>query len=96
MPMNKHTRQLLFLMTLLAILVLPPSIARTQTEKPEVPQQQQPSDKVSQETTATDESVTPDAAKKPPASPTRVKPVKQFTPTDKIAADSAVSFPIDI
>jgi len=84
-------------MTMLAVLVLSPSIARTQSEKPESPQQQQqPSDKASQKTTPKDESVTPDAAQKPPSPPAIVKPLKEFTPTDKIAADSAVSFPIDI
>jgi len=97
MPMNKHTRRLLYSMTLLAVLVLPPSIALTQTEKPESPQQQQqPSDKASQKTTPTGASVTPDAEQKLPAPPASVKPLKEFKPTDKIAADSAVSFPIDI
>lgn len=35
-------------------------------------------------------------AKPPPASKKTAKPVKQFKPTDKIGADSAVSFPVDI
>ena len=97
MPMNKLMQQLLFSMTLLAFLVLPTSIGWTQTEKPELPkQQQQPSDNTSQKTTKKDESVTPEAAQNLPAPPAGVKPLKEFTPTDKIAADSAVSFPIDI
>ena len=37
------------------------------------------------------------AVANPPASSTQTaKPVKQFKPTDKIGADSAVSFPVDI
>ena len=37
------------------------------------------------------------AAAEPPAAATQTaKPIKQFKPTDKIGADSAVSFPVDI
>lgn len=35
-------------------------------------------------------------ANPPAASAQTAKPVKQFKPTDKIGADSAVSFPVDI
>ena len=37
---------------------------------------------------------TPEAVEKTPAATPR--PIKEFKPTDKIEADSAVSFPIDI
>jgi cytoskeletal protein RodZ len=36
------------------------------------------------------------AEKTPPASGAAVTPLKEFKPTEKIDADSAVSFPIDI
>ncbi len=40
---------------------------------------------------------TPEAVEKTPAaSAATPRPIKEFTPTDKIEADSAVSFPIDI
>ena len=40
---------------------------------------------------------TPEAAEKTPAaSAATPRPLKEFKPTDKIEADSAVSFPIDI
>jgi hypothetical protein len=97
MQMNKQTQRLLFLFGLLTAVVLPPLLAVAQSEPAE---EKKPVPVVSQAPKASDETDQQEAQKAPQqtgdATTPVAKPVKEFKPTDKIGADRAVSFPIDI
>lgn len=99
MRMNKQKSPLwLYLPLLLAVVLLPPVLAQTPAEDAQKPP---PATEPARQTSTEGEPQTP--LKPVPAKPVPAKPVvpKQgpqpgFTPTEKITADSAVSFPIDI
>ncbi len=98
MQMNKHRplRSLLLAIPALALLttaLLPVVLAQTQDQPPA----QAPTTPATGPTT-TEPPGTEADSKQQPAAPdsTTSKPLKSFKPTEKIQADSAVAFPIDI
>ena len=99
MQMNEQSHHRLILSLLLAAISIPVIAAGPESQTSTENQTTVPSEEVTQAPPEADKS-TPDtqqaAEKTPPASGAAVTPLKEFTPTEKIDADSAVSFPIDI
>lgn len=104
MQMNKQNRRRLILasltaMGLLITVVSPRAILAAENEPP-AKQQPDPTARKPAETSAEatiDPAKTPQAVQPAPAAAgTAVTPIKQFEPSEKIGADSAVAFPIDI
>ena len=98
MQMNKHIhlRSLLLALPALALLatvLLPVVLAQSQDQSPT----QAPTTPVTEAATA-EPPGTETESKQQPTNPgsTKSKPLKTFKPTEKIQADSAVAFPIDI
>jgi len=85
-------------LVLLIMAISPLAVVSAENEPP--PQQPEPVVQKPAETsaeTATDPAETPQTVQPAPAATgTAVKPIKQFEPSEKIGADSAVAFPIDI
>jgi hypothetical protein len=85
-------------LVLLTVLLLPLVLIGAETDPPV--DDKLPVTGIPQVGLKTPQSVIIGAAKSalqtPPSSTPTPKPVKQFKPTDKIGADSAVSFPVDI
>lgn len=103
MQMNKQNQRLLMLASLVALVlailaVSPFAVVAAENEPPKKQPEstvQKPAE-TSVETT-TDPAKTPQTGQPAPAAAgTAVKPIKQFEPSEKIGADSAVAFPIDI
>ena len=96
MQMSKQKQLLILITALLLMVSLPPLLAMAQdrqpTEATEQPQQ------APQERSAAGSEDPRNTT--PPGEQTeagaKATPLKEFTPTDKIGADSAVSFPVDI
>ena len=99
MLMNEQSHHRLILSLLLAAISIPVMAADPESQTPTANQTTVPSEEVTQAPPEADK-LTPDtqqaAEKTPPASGAVVTPLKEFKPTEKIDADSAVSFPIDI
>jgi hypothetical protein len=98
MPMNKLTYHRLIPLLLLAVVAV--SVLAAGADNPaSVPNQAAKAEETAQTRPAAD-GVGPDTQKaaeqSPPVSGAAAGPVKEFKPTEKIEADSAVSFPIDI
>ena len=97
--MNKQNYHRLILLLLMAAFSMPVLTAETENPTSESTRAETPSEEpaataaqtgdVDQDTQQADENTLP--VNTPPA-----KPIKPFNPTEKIQADSAVSFPIDI
>ena len=98
MPMNKLTYHRLIPLLLMAVVAMPVLVAGAENQA-SVPNQAARSEEAAQPPPAAGE-VDPDTQKAaeepPPVSGAAARPVKEFKPTEKIQADSAVSFPIDI
>ena len=99
MQMSKQKHLPLFLLVLLMAVFLPALLAVAQNEPPAEPrpapltvqtQQAEPEAETDQPATSQD------SKKTDPATGTAARPLKEFKPTEKIGADSAVSFPVDI
>ena len=99
MQMNEQSYHRLILSLLLAAVSIPVIAAGPEGQTSTANQAPVPSEEASQTPPETD-NAPPDtqqaAEKTPPASGAVVTPLKEFKPTEKIDADSAVSFPIDI
>ena len=99
MQMSKQKRVLLLLFVLQIAVFLPPFLAVAQDDPPSEPQAAPVTDQEQQAESETqaDQSATPqDTEKTDPATGAATRSLKEFKPTDKIGADSAVSFPVDI
>ena len=99
MQMNEHSYHRLILLLLLAAVSLPVIAVVAEGQTSAANQAVVPSEEASQAPPETDNPLPdkqPDAEEMPPASGAAVTPLKDFKPTEKIDADSAVSFPIDI
>jgi hypothetical protein len=98
MQMNKQNRRRLTLASFLAVLVLLIAAVSSSAAENEPPKQQP--EPAAQKPAETSAETTIDPAKTPqsgqPAPAAVVTPIKQFEPSEKIGADSAVAFPIDI
>jgi len=97
MLMNKRKYHRLFPLLLLAavsmaVLAAGAEPETTETAAPSTGQPEQVSPEAAEPVPATDES----EVKAPSAEAASPRTIKEFKPTDKIEADSAVSFPIDI
>ena len=100
MQMSKRKHPGFFLLVLLTLVLVPPLLALAQNEpRQPVPATSQPPQKP-QEAEADRPGGPQDAQQgseqAAPGTGLTAKPLKEFTPTDKIGADSAVSFPVDI
>ena len=99
MQMSKQKHLMLFLFVLLMAVFLPPLLAVAQNDPPSEPRPAPVTDQT-QPAVAEEEAGQPatpqDLKKTDPATKTEARSVKEFKPTDKIGADSAVSFPVDI
>ena len=104
MQMNKQNRRRLMLalsaaLVLLITAVSPLAMLAAENEPP-TKQQPEPTVQKPAETSAEttiDPAKTPQTGQPAPtASGTAVTPIKHFEPSEKIGADSAVAFPIDI
>ncbi|MDX2417822.1 MAG: hypothetical protein QNK19_10220 [Xanthomonadales bacterium] len=99
MQMNEQSYHRLILPLLLAAVSIPVIAAGPENQTSTANQTPVPSEEASQAPPEAD-TATPDtqqaAEKTSPASGAAVTPLKEFKPTEKIDADSAVSFPIDI
>jgi hypothetical protein len=103
MQMSKQKNLALFLFVLLVAVFLPPLLAVAQNEPPSEPQPAPVTDQTQQALPATEtgqsevqhngQQVTEQTD---PATGAAARSLKEFKPTDKIGADSAVSFPVDI
>lgn len=98
MQMSKQRQSLLLITALLMVVSLPPLLAMAQdrppteaTEQPQQAPQGRPA-AGSQDPPKT----TQPTEQAEPGTGAKVTPLKEFKPTDKIGADSAVSFPVDI
>jgi len=96
MRMSKVLRRDILILALIIVVLLPPVLGWTQTDNNE--QDKPPASKIS---TGSDQEETQKLDQSKETSPVPPpgkggKPLKEFKPTEKIAADSAVSFPIDI
>lgn len=99
MQMSKQKRLLLFLFVLLTAVSLPPLLAVAQDDPPNEPQpapETVGAQQVAPESEASQPATLQDPEKAEPTTETTARSLKEFTPTDKIGADSAVSFPVDI
>jgi hypothetical protein len=99
MQMSKQKHLALFLFVLLGAVFLPSLLAVAQNDPPAEPQPA-PVTEQTQQTVPEAESgqpATPQGSKKvDPTTGTTARSLKEFKPTEKIGADSAVSFPVDI
>ena len=99
MQMNKLKYHQLIPLLLLVVISISVLAAGAGNQEPESTQAATPSDEPKEPSTGEDDT-TPDtqqdAEAPPPASAPASKPIKPFNPTEKIQADSAVTFPIDI
>jgi hypothetical protein len=101
MQMNKQNRRRLTLASFLAVLVLLiAAVSSSAAENEPLKQQPEPAAQKPAETSAEttiDPAKTPQTGQPAPAAAgTAATPIKQFEPSEKIGADSAVAFPIDI
>lgn len=98
MPMNENTAQRLMLILVLGALFNPAFAADTEKRDSTSNQPATQSAEPVQDQPETDEGAPqePDAQQAPPGKAAAAEPLKEFTPSDTIQADSAVSFPIDI
>ncbi len=99
MQMSKQKHLALFLFVLLAAVFLPPLLAVAQNDPPVEPQPAPVTDQTQQVLSEAEsgQSAKPkDSNKADPTTGTAVRSLKEFKPTEKIGADSAVSFPVDI
>jgi len=103
MQMNRQKHLLLFLCVLLLAIFLPPLLAVAQTDPPAEPRPAPATDQPQQalpeaQTGQPDMQQNGQQATQPtdPGAGTTAGPLREFKPTDKIGADSAVSFPVDI
>ena len=104
MQINKQKHQgPVRLALLVSVLLTGAFLAPVLTGAENEPPAQSPAAPVAKEQRATPAEAVTDKAKTqqaaeqtPAASDAAAKPVQQFEPTDKIGADSAVSFPVDI
>lgn len=100
MQMSNKNNLLLLVIALLMAVSLPPLLAVAQSEpRQPAPATDQP--QLEPQEAETDRPEVPQdiqqATEQPgPASGVTATPLKEFKPTDKIGADSAVSFPVDI
>jgi hypothetical protein len=103
MQMSKQKHLALFLFVLLAAVFLPPLLAVAQQKPPSEPRPAPVTDQPQQTSPATEtdrsgiqhngQQVTEQTG---PATGTTTRSLKQYKPTEKIGADRAVSFPVDI
>jgi hypothetical protein len=98
MPMIENTCQRLLLVLMVAMLFNPAFAADTEKRDSTSNQPATQSADPAQGQPETDEGSLQetDAQKTPPGDAAGAEPLKEFTPSDTIQADSAVSFPIDI
>jgi len=99
MPMNKQKYHRLIPLLLLVVVSMAVLAAGTGDQATEPTSVETPAENPEQTSPETGDVVpeTPEALEKADsASAAAPKSIKQFKPTDKIQADSAVSFPIDI
>lgn len=99
MQMSKQKHLALFLLVLLVAVFLPPLLAVAQNDPPSEPRPAPVTDQTQQavsEAEAAQPATPQDSEKTDPTTGTAVRSLKEFKPTDKIGADSAVSFPVDI
>jgi hypothetical protein len=99
MQMSKQKHLALFLFVLLVAVFLPPLLALAQNDPPVEPQPAPVTDQTQQVVSEAEsgQSATPqDSKKTDPTTGTAARSLKEFKPTEKIGADSAVSFPVDI
>lgn len=99
MPINRQKYPRLILLSLLTAVSIPVMVAGTENQASATTQAGAVTEEPAPTTQEAEEVGTdPQQAeeKTPPVSGAAVKPVKPFKPTEKIEADSAVSFPIDI
>jgi hypothetical protein len=103
MQMSKQKHLALFLFVLLVAVFLPPLLAVAQDDPPAEPQptpitiQTQPAEpEVETERSGIRQPGQQATEQTDPATGTTARTLKEFKPTDKIGADSAVSFPVDI
>ena len=98
MQMNKQKQSLLLSTALLMVVSLPPLLAMAQDRQP-TESTEQPQQAPQERPTAGSEdplNTTQPTEQTEPGTGARATPLKEFKPTDKIGADSAVSFPVDI
>ena len=110
MQMNEQKYHRLILLLLLAAFSMPVFTAVTEDPASDATQAEAPSEEQAQSSGGTDDMTADDQQDKerqvkeqqqveeqtPAGSASPSKPITPFNPTDKIQADSAVSFPIDI
>ncbi len=99
MQMSKQKRLVLFLFGLLVAVFLPALLAVAQNDPPSEPQPAPITDQTQQVVSEVEsgQPATPQGSKKAdPTTGTATRSFKEFKPTDKLGADSAVSFPVDI
>ncbi len=99
MQMSKQKHRSLFMFVLLGAVFLPSLLAVAQNDPQADPRPAPVTDQTQQAVSEvdSDQSATlQDSKETDPASETMARSVKEFKPTDKIGADSAVSFPVDI
>ena len=99
MQMSKQKHLSLFLFVLLIAVVLPPLLAVAQDDPPSEPQPAVVTDRtrpVEGQADASQPVTRQDPTKADSTTETAARSLKEFKPTDKIGADSAVSFPVDI
>ena len=104
MLMNKQNYHRLILLLLMAVFSTPVFTAVTENPVSESTPVETPSEEpaataaqtgdVDQDAQQAEENTLP--VKTPPVNTQPARPIKPFNPTEKIQADSAVSFPIDI
>lgn len=97
MLMNKRKYQRLFPLLLLAAVSMAVLAvgAEQETTKPGTPSTDQPEERSTEAAEAVSESPQP-VEQTPSADAASPRVIREFKPTEKIEADSAVSFPIDI
>jgi hypothetical protein len=103
MQMSKQKHLALFLFVLLVAVFLPPLLAVAQNDPPGEPrpatvtvQTQQAEPEVENERSDIRQNGQQATEQTGPATGITTRPLKEFKPTEKIGADSAVSFPVDI
>jgi len=98
MPMNKLTRHRMILILLTAAISCAVFAQDSQNRAPDPQKAERGSEVPPQPLLEKDDAAAEnqDAEKTYPAGTSAADPLKEFNPTDKIQADSAVSFPVDI
>jgi len=99
MLMNKQKYHRLILLLLLAAFSMPVLTAVTENPASEPTGTETPSEEpapTAAQTGDVDQDTQQGEQTSPPVNTSPAKPIKPFNPTEKIQADSAVSFPIDI